>query len=270
MFHAEINRTLTASVNLINTAEGLHSAASSPDQLTSIESLRKFLTAQDTELTWPSSNIDRAQVDKVRELRGTVQEVWSAAPITSTEPVERINALLQGVGSRVDRTGGGKDPQFRSVPIPVSTQLADVMTASIADALAFLVVNDETARMRTCKGDDCDAVIVDLTRNRSKLFCDFGNCANRAHVRAYRARQAALRDAGRRALAAEDTGKKQGTRDKLAKPSAAEKAAQLAEPTSESATAAKEFRDRMRDELMEKRAKKDKKSKKKKDKKSKK
>ncbi|GAA3063732.1 MULTISPECIES: CGNR zinc finger domain-containing protein [Actinomycetes] len=263
MFHAEINRTLTAAVNLMNTSEGLHSAQASPDQLTSIESLRKFLSSQDSELKWPTSTLDRAQVDSVRDLRDTVHQIWGAAPITTKEPVEKINTLLEGVGTRVVRTSGGEEPQFRAVPIPVSTQLADVMTAAIADALQFLVVNDETGRMRTCKGDECDAVIVDLTRNRSKLFCDFGNCANRAHVRAYRARQAALREAGRRALAGE-AAEPSAT---LAKPSAAEKAAQINEPTSESAVAAKEFRDRMRDELMEKREKKDKKSKKKKDKK---
>ncbi|GAA1174690.1 CGNR zinc finger domain-containing protein [Nesterenkonia xinjiangensis] len=264
MFHAEINRTLTAAVNLMNTSEGRHSAKPASDQLTSIESLRKYLTSQDSELKWPSSNLDRAQVDKVRELRALLHQIWGAAPITSTEPVERINALLEGVGTRVVRTSGGEEPQFRSVPIPVSTQLADVMTAVVADALQFMVVNDETGRMRTCRGDDCDAVIVDLTRNRSKLFCDFGNCANRAHVRAYRARQAALREAGRRALAGDGASE---AKDKLTKPSAAEKAAQIEEPTSESAIAAKEFRDRMRDELLEKRDKKDKKSKKKKDKK---
>ena len=124
--------------------------------------------------------------------------------------------------------------------------------------------------MRTCKGADCDAAIVDLTRNRSKLFCDFGNCANRAHVRAYRARQAAAREAARREDSAEKSGKKADKEkagktnaanddasgeDRLAKPSAKDKAAQLDEPTSESAIAAKEFRSRMRDELMDSRAK---------------
>ncbi|GAB3192971.1 CGNR zinc finger domain-containing protein [Nesterenkonia suensis] len=267
MFHAEINRTLTAAVNLMNTAEGLHSAKPASDQLTSIESLRTFLAAQDSELKWPSSNLDRAQVDQVRDLRDTIGQIWGEAPITSIEPVEKLNSLLEGVGTRVVRAPSKEGPQFRAAPIPVSTRLADVMTAVIADALQFLVVNDETTRMRTCKGDECDAVIVDLTRNRSKLFCDFGNCANRAHVRAYRARQAALREAGRRALSGDGDGE---TKDKLAKPSAAEKAAQIEEPTSESAIAAKEFRDRMRDELLEKREKKDKKSKKKSKKKAKK
>lgn len=248
MFHAEINRTLTAAVNLMNTAEGLHSAKPSPDEITSIESLRKFVAAQDPELKWPSSGLDRSQVDGIIELRDTLREIWSAAPITGGRPVEQINELLDGVSTKLVRTDEtSTTPEYRAAPIPVSGQLVDVVTAAVGDALKFLLVNDETSRMRTCRGDDCDAAIIDLTRNRSKLFCDFGNCANRAHVRAYRARQAALREAGKQAL------KESETEDKLAKPSAAEKAAELDEPTSESGVAAKQFRSAMRDELMDQR-----------------
>lgn len=277
MFDAEINRALTAAVDLLNTAEGQHSAKQSPDQLTSIEALRTFIAAQDAGLQWPTSGIDRAEVERARELRSTLASIWTAAPIEDEGPIEQLNSLLEGVGTKVvpvkEGTSSESGSPYRAAPIPVSGRPADVMTASIADALQFLVVQDETGRMRTCKGEDCDAAIVDLTRNRSKLFCDFGNCANRAHVRAYRARQAALREAGKRALA-EDAQKNGASSSsagnvspatgspKRTKPSSAEKAAELKEPKSASAVAAKEFRDQMRDELMATREKKDKKKKK--------
>lgn len=275
MFDAEINRALTAAVDLLNTAEGQHSAKPSPDDLTSIEALKKFVAAQDSSLGWTASGADRDEVDRVRDLRRDVAAIWSAEE--GEAPVEKLNSLLEGVGTKVAPTAEGSDAEsaYRAVPIPVSSKPADVMTASIANALQFLVVQGETGRMRTCKGADCDAAIVDLTRNRSKLFCDFGNCANRAHVRAYRARQAALRQARKQGGGAST--KKAATSEAAAeekparsKPSSAEKAAELEEPTSVSSVAAKEFRDRMRDELMEKRGKKDKKSKKKGKKKSKK
>ena len=280
MFDAEINRALTAAVDLLNTAEGQHSAKPSPDDLTSIEALKKFVAARDSSLGWTASGADRDEVDRVRDLRRDVAAIWSAEE--GEAPVEKLNSLLEGVGTKVAPTAEGSDAEsaYRAVPIPVSSKPADVMTASIANALQFLVVQGETGRMRTCKGADCDAAIVDLTRNRSKLFCDFGNCANRAHVRAYRARQAALREAAKRG-GSEASAKKSAAASEASpaagegkagrsKPSSAEKAAELQEPTSASAVAAKEFRDRMRDDLMEKRGKKDKKSKKKGKKKSKK
>lgn len=280
MFDAEINRALTAAVDLLNTAEGQHSAKPSSDDLTSIEALKKFVAAQDSSLGWTSSGADRDEVDRVRDLRRTLAAIWTAEE--GEAPVTKLNSLLEGVGTEVAPTAesSGAESAYRAVPIPVSSRPADVMTASIAHALQFLVVQGETGRMRTCKGADCDAAIVDLTRNRSKLFCDFGNCANRAHVRAYRARQAALREATQRGgseaagkqSAAERSSAESEAEEKAgrSKPSSAEKAAELEEPTSASSMAAKEFRDRMRDELMDTREKKGKKSKKKGKKKSKK
>jgi len=44
-------------------------------------------------------------------------------------------------------------------------------------------------RLKVCAAPDCDAVVMDLSRNRSRIFCDTGNCANRQHVAAYRERR---------------------------------------------------------------------------------
>jgi predicted RNA-binding Zn ribbon-like protein len=44
-------------------------------------------------------------------------------------------------------------------------------------------------RLRHCAAADCDNVLVDLSKNRSKRYCENG-CGNRANVAAYRARRA--------------------------------------------------------------------------------
>ncbi|GAB3849397.1 hypothetical protein GCM10028800_19080 [Nesterenkonia populi] len=265
MFNPEINRALTAAADLINTEAGLRSNQQAPDTLTTVEGLRTYAGRQDAGLDWPTSTVDRPQLEKVQGLRTALRQIWNQAPVTGTQPAEQINELLAGVGTRLEKVDDpGRDkPPFRQAPIPVSKKLGDVMTATIAAGLAHLVVEEETSRLRTCKGEDCDAAIIDLTRNRSKLFCDFGNCANRAHVRAYRARQAAARKNGRSDAAPPQNEEEPRRERKLNKPSSAEKAAAIEQPTSESAVAAKEFRDQMRSELMDARAKAEKKSKKK-------
>ena len=48
----------------------------------------------------------------------------------------------------------------------------------------------ETGRLRRCEAPDCEAVLVDLSKNRSRRYCDTGNCGNRQHVAAYRERRA--------------------------------------------------------------------------------
>jgi predicted RNA-binding Zn ribbon-like protein len=48
---------------------------------------------------------------------------------------------------------------------------------------------EETNRLRVCEAPDCNAVLIDLSRNRSKRYCDARACGNRLNVAAYRARK---------------------------------------------------------------------------------
>ena len=68
--------------------------------------------------------------------------------------------------------------------------LADRVMVEVAMAWVDVLRQGERARMKQCAADDCDAILVDLSRNRSKRFCDVGNCGNRMNVRAFRARTA--------------------------------------------------------------------------------
>ena len=67
------------------------------------------------------------------------------------------------------------------------------MGAEIAMALADLIRAGELRRLKVCAAPDCNAVLIDLSRNRSRRFCDTGNCGNRQHVAAYRERRAKAR-----------------------------------------------------------------------------
>jgi predicted RNA-binding Zn ribbon-like protein len=56
-------------------------------------------------------------------------------------------------------------------------------------ALAQVVAVDEIDRLRVCEAPDCQAVLLDLSRNRSKRYCDARTCGNRLNVAAYRERK---------------------------------------------------------------------------------
>jgi hypothetical protein len=60
----------------------------------------------------------------------------------------------------------------------------------MAMALADLIRVGELRRLKLCAAPDCTAAVMDLSRNRSRIFCDTGNCGNRVHVAAYRERRA--------------------------------------------------------------------------------
>lgn len=93
----------------------------------------------------------------------------------------RCNALPQLV--RHDGWDWHLHGTAQTAPLP------DRFAIDIAFALIDLIREHELSRLQVCAAEDCNAVFVDFSRNRSKRFCDTGNCANRTHVAAYRKRQ---------------------------------------------------------------------------------
>ena len=68
--------------------------------------------------------------------------------------------------------------------------LAERIAVEVGMALVDVIRAGETDRLKVCAGDDCEDLLIDLSKNRSRKFCD-GTCGTRANVAAYRARKAA-------------------------------------------------------------------------------
>ena len=67
--------------------------------------------------------------------------------------------------------------------------LSDRIIVETAMAMIDVIRADEMSRLGICADDDCDGLVLDLSRNRSRRFCSTA-CGNRNAVAAYRARQA--------------------------------------------------------------------------------
>ncbi len=67
--------------------------------------------------------------------------------------------------------------------------LAERVRVEAALALVDVIRSGATDRLRICSAEDCDGLLVDLSRNGSKRFCSV-RCGNRMNVNAYRERQA--------------------------------------------------------------------------------
>jgi hypothetical protein len=107
-----------------------------------------------------------------------------------TAATEMLNALLAETGAIPQIVAhDGRGPHIH-VSRPAAP-LADRIAAHLAMGLAELVVAGEMERVRTCAADPCRDVFVDLSRNRSRRYCDSRTCGNRLHVAAYRARRSA-------------------------------------------------------------------------------
>ena len=131
------------------------------------------------------------ELAEVRRLRDRIRPLWDAAG--RTEAADLVNALLRDTDARpyvIAHDGYDWHLHVTGLDAP----LAHRMGGEAAMGFLDLIRNDDLARLKVCAADDCASVLVDLTRNSSKRFCDTGNCANRAHVAAYRARKRAGTD----------------------------------------------------------------------------
>ena len=59
----------------------------------------------------------------------------------------------------------------------------------IANAAAELLVDGDLERVKRCGNDTCAWLFVDLSRNRSRRWCDMKECGNRAKARRHYARR---------------------------------------------------------------------------------
>jgi predicted RNA-binding Zn ribbon-like protein len=132
----------------------------------------------------------RAELREVRDLRPRLRELWYS---DEDRVVEIVNELLRESHAlpQLVKHEGWEDYHLHATT--PQAPLATRMAVEAAMAFADVVRGGALGRLRICDYPTCDSVVVDLSKNRSKRYCD-GNCGNRAAVEAYRARKAASRD----------------------------------------------------------------------------
>jgi predicted RNA-binding Zn ribbon-like protein len=101
-----------------------------------------------------------------------------------------VNGLLADAHAAPWLTRHPEMPEWHLHLASQRDQLAQRMGAEFAMALADLIRVGELRRLKICAAPDCKAVVVDLSRNRSRMLCETRNCGNRQHVAAYRERRA--------------------------------------------------------------------------------
>jgi predicted RNA-binding Zn ribbon-like protein len=57
----------------------------------------------------------------------------------------------------------------------------------------FNSLNDELGKVKKCADTDCGWLFLDMSRNRSRRWCDMKSCGNRAKARRYYKRKQNVR-----------------------------------------------------------------------------
>ncbi|MFD5428743.1 CGNR zinc finger domain-containing protein [Streptomyces sp. NPDC127084] len=166
-------------VDLVNTAP----ERAGNDELRDLPSLYDFVQSHQVSGVGELTHADLAAVQTVRARFAGV----FAAP-DARAAAELINQLVAAAGTTPHLTNhDGYDWHVHYFAPGAS--VADHLAADCGMALAFIVVSGEQERLRRCEAPDCGNAFVDLSRNRSRRYCDSRTCGNRLHVAAYRARR---------------------------------------------------------------------------------
>lgn len=128
------------------------------------------------------------ELAQVRSIRTRIAAAWDVTD--SAQLAEIANGLFADCAGRPFLTRHDRQDwhlHLTDSEAPLGRRIG----AEAAMAFVDLIRSGGLDRLQRCVADDCTAVFVDLTKNRSRRFCETGNCANRAHVAAYRSRRRA-------------------------------------------------------------------------------
>jgi predicted RNA-binding Zn ribbon-like protein len=183
IFTHDTELTLRAACVLINSDRG--SSDGDIDTIGDIAGLDAYLA----EFGWTGRrDRDGAELAEVHRLRERIGRLWAAAD-DEERAVGQVNALLSDTKASPWLTRHAEMPEWHLHLASIHDPLARRMGAEMAMALADLIRGGELRRLKICAAPDCEAALFDVSRNRSKIFCDTGNCGNRQHVAAYRERR---------------------------------------------------------------------------------
>ena len=178
LFGHDTEVALAAAAALVNTAQD------DGDELADVDALDEFVR----EWGWTGERRrDQPELDAVRALRPRLRRLWHA---DEDSAVALVNELLRET-SALPQLVKHDTWDYHLHATPPEAPLADRMAVEAAMALTDVIRRKGLSRLQTCAADSCHDVLVDLSKNRSRRFCNT-SCANRTNMAAYRARQAHL------------------------------------------------------------------------------
>jgi predicted RNA-binding Zn ribbon-like protein len=174
VFAHDTEAALVAAVALVN-------SAADPDTLLTTEDLGAFLDEHDYTGTRRGN---AAELSAVRELRSRLRTLLTGDRDTAAGLVNDLLAEEHALPQLVRHA----DYDWHIHAVAPDAPLASRIAVETAMAMIDMIRADEMSRLDLCADPDCDGLVLDLSRNRSRRFCST-TCGNRAAVAAYRARQ---------------------------------------------------------------------------------
>lgn len=142
-------------------------------------------------------------IARTRELRGLLYRIFTR--IADGHPpdgsdLETLEETLAAAGQRFTLetgadgmiswrwNGRGGAPLTDAPPEDLGRAATVRIIGAIARSAADLLTSGELERVKVCDAHDCGWFFVDVSRNKSRRWCDMAGCGNRDKARRYRER----------------------------------------------------------------------------------
>ncbi|WNM28011.1 CGNR zinc finger domain-containing protein [Demequina capsici] len=153
-----------------------------PDTLTTLDQLLTFFR----EYGYTGPEPTQKDLDEVRAIRTPLRRLFTAS---RDEAVPLVNAILEDAKAVPQLVRHG-DSDWHIHAVADDRPFTERVLVETAMGMIDVIREDEMRRFDRCAMDDCEGVVFDLSRNRSRKYCSV-TCTNRAAQAAFRARQAA-------------------------------------------------------------------------------
>ena len=174
VFTHDTELSLQAAVALVNSAE-------EPDSMTTVEDLDAWF--EEFGYTGRHDR-DAGELADVRALRPELRRLLTSDRDAAADQVNVMLAEAKAVPQLMRH-----DPfDWHVHAVPQDESLVTRVRVETAVAMMDVIRADEMSRLSVCADDDCQGLVLDLSRNRSRRYCST-TCGNRNAVAAYRARR---------------------------------------------------------------------------------
>jgi predicted RNA-binding Zn ribbon-like protein len=127
----------------------------------------------------------QAELDEVLGLQPRLRELLLA---DRDSAAGLVNEMLAKAGA-VPRLVRHPPEDWHIHAVPDDAPLATRILVETAMAMVDVIRDDELSRLAVCADSDCEGIVLDLSRNRSRRYCST-TCSNRNAQAAHRARRA--------------------------------------------------------------------------------
>lgn len=170
VFAPDVTEALGAAVDLVNA-----------EDFTSLDVALSFFDRWGYTGSAPISDAD---VDAVRALRPTLRTLFTSP---RDDAVTVINTILRE-RKAVPQLVRHDHLDWHIHAVAADQPWHERILVESAMAMVDVVRADEMSRLQVCAATDCDGIVLDLSRNRSRRYCST-TCSNRQAQAAFRARQ---------------------------------------------------------------------------------